>query len=65
MRTLHWARRTLNSQLASWTELQHDFVLYTKKVVMRGGCDYPDGLVELNPNMWKTFRKVSLLFDSC
>ena len=31
MRTRAWAMRTLNTQLASYTELKHDTVLYAKQ----------------------------------
>ena len=31
MRTRAWAMKTLNTQLASWTQLRHDTILYAKQ----------------------------------
>ena len=31
MRTRTWGMKTLNTQLASWTQLRHDTVLYAKQ----------------------------------
>src|SRR5262249_13343829 len=47
MRTREWAMKQTNTQLASWTQLRHDTVLYVKQsdtgVPM---CYYPAGFVE-------------------
>jgi len=44
-----WARRTLNTQLASWAELRHDTILYAKQSYTSGAiCVFPDAFVEPN-----------------
>ena len=42
MRTKPWAMKTTNTQLASWTQLKHDTVLYAKQSYFRIECDYPN-----------------------
>ena len=49
-RTEPWARRVLNTQLASWAELRHDTILYAKQSYTSGvTCDFPDVYVEPVP----------------
>jgi hypothetical protein len=47
MRTQYWAMKQTNTQLASWTQLRHDTVLYVKpsygSTIL---CYYPAGFVE-------------------
>jgi hypothetical protein len=61
MRTRSWAMKTLNTQLASWTELRHDTVLYAKQpytgLIL---CGYPDGYVEPRPGFWLKMREMAL-----
>jgi hypothetical protein len=61
MRTRAWAMRTLNTQLASWTELRHDTVLYAKQpytgLVL---CSYPDGFMEPRVSFWQRMRDMAL-----
>jgi hypothetical protein len=48
-----WARRILNTQLASWAELRHDTILYAKQSYTGGTtCSYPDALVEPSPDFF-------------
>jgi hypothetical protein len=50
MRTEAWGRRILNTQLASWAELRHDTILYTKQSYTGGvGCEFPDAYVDPYP----------------
>jgi hypothetical protein len=53
MRTRAWAMKTLNTQLASWTQLRHNTALYVKEsytpILL---CMYPDGYVEPLPAFW-------------
>src|SRR5262249_22526689 len=62
MRTRAWAHKTLNTQLASWTELRHDTVLYARQsstpLIL---CFYPAGFVEPRPEFW---RRMNLLASS-
>jgi hypothetical protein len=53
MRTKAWAMKGLNTQLASWTQLRHDTVLYVKPSHTTGvDCYYPAGFVEPVPAFW-------------
>ncbi len=53
MRTRAWAMKTLNTQLASWTQLRHDTVLYAKETVVGPFlCSYPAGFVEPRPEFY-------------
>jgi hypothetical protein len=60
MRTQAWAMRTLNSQLASYTELKHDTVLYAKQpytsIIL---CQYPAGFVEPVPLFWQRLKEMA------
>lgn len=61
MRTRSWAMKTLNAQLASWTELKHDTVLYAKQPYTAGIlCLYPAGYVEPRTNFWARMRQMAL-----
>ena len=45
--------KTLNTQLASWTQLRHDTILYTKPSFTDSGiCVYPTGYVEPRIEFW-------------
>jgi len=61
MRTPVWAMKTLNTQLASWTELRHDTVLYVKQpytgLVL---CSYPDGFIEPRVAFWQRMGDMAL-----
>jgi hypothetical protein len=61
MRTRAWAMKTVNTQLASWTQLRHNTVLYAKQsytaIVL---CAYPDGYVEPRPGFWSRMREMAL-----
>ena len=53
MRTRAWAMKTLETQLASWTELRHDTLLYVKQSYTASiVCGYPAGFVEPRPEFW-------------
>ncbi len=52
--TEQWARRLLNTQLASWAELRHDTLLYAKQSYTGvPACEFPDAYVEPAPAFWK------------
>jgi hypothetical protein len=60
MRTRAWAMRTLNTQLASYTELKHDTVLYAKQpYTALITCEYPAGFVEPVPEFWRAMRELA------
>ncbi len=54
MRTRAWAHKTVNTQLASWTQLRHDTVLYAAQpysgIIT---CEYPAGYVEPRVEFWQ------------
>lgn len=62
MRTRASAMKTLNTQLASWTQLRHDTILYVKQsYTAMLLCYYPAGFVEPRPAFWERFEKMALL----
>jgi hypothetical protein len=59
MRTPAWALKATTTQLASWTQLRHDTVLYAKPSYSAGDtCSYPAGFVEPVPHFWSRFEKM-------
>jgi hypothetical protein len=61
MRTRAWAMKTLNTQLASWTQLRHDTILYVKQSSSMGiTCCYPAGFVEPRLAFWDCFEKMAV-----
>ncbi|MCK5798606.1 MAG: DUF3160 domain-containing protein [Deltaproteobacteria bacterium] len=60
MRSRAWAEKGLNTQLASWSQLRHDTILYVKQGVTFGIlCDHPDLLVEPRPAFWATLQAMA------
>lgn len=60
MRTRAWAMKTLNTQLASWTQLRHDTILYAKPSYTGGGkCWFPAGYVEPRPVFWRSLEQMA------
>lgn len=60
IRTHAWAMKTLNTQLASWTQLRHDTILYVKQsATMSLTCFYPAGFVEPRPTFWERFQRMA------
>jgi hypothetical protein len=60
MRTRAWAMKDTNTQLASWTQLRHDTILYTKQSYgIMSACDYPSGYVDPRPVFWEKFTRMS------
>jgi hypothetical protein len=62
MRTAAWADKTLTTQAASWAELRHDTILYTKQS-MSGSitCEYPDAYVEPLPHFYARLGQIARL----
>ena len=61
MRTPAWSMKTLNTQLASWTELRHDTVLYVQQPYTGSIlCSYPDGFIEPRVNFWQRMADMAL-----
>ncbi len=55
MKTTAWHQEKLNTQLASWTQLRHDTILYVKQSYTGGGatCSYPHSYVEPYPELYR------------
>jgi hypothetical protein len=52
--------KTLNTQLASWTQLRHDTILYAKQSYTAGGlCVYPAGYVEPRIEFWRRLKQMA------
>lgn len=61
MRTAAWQRKQLQTQLASWSELRHNTVLYAKPpYTSHVMCEYPTGYVEPYPEL---YAQVKLFVD--
>ena len=61
-RTEPWARRILNTQLASWAELRHDTLLYAKQSYTTGSsCEFPDAYVEPYPDFFHAIARFAEL----
>jgi len=57
MRTQAWQLKQLQSQLASWSQLRHDTVLYTAQSYgSMSTCKYPDAYVEPYPEVYARIR---------
>jgi hypothetical protein len=53
MQTETWQRKLLQAQLASWSELRHNTVLYAKQSYgAKDTCEYPTGYIEPYPEMY-------------
>jgi hypothetical protein len=59
LRTKAWAMKSLNTQLASWTHLRRDTILYAKQSYTSGAdCFCPAGFVEPVPHVWARVEKM-------
>jgi hypothetical protein len=62
MQTEPWARRVINTQLASWAELRHDTLLYAKQSYTSFPlCDFPDAYVDPYPEAWAGIVRLAQL----
>jgi hypothetical protein len=62
-RTTAWKRRILNTQLASWTQLRHDTLLYAKQSFTPPlACEFPDGYVDPYPELWQRLSDIALAY---
>lgn len=65
MQTTAWWQKALNTQLGSWAELRHDFLLYAKQSYTGGlGCFYPSGYVEPQPEVFDRISTAAQLLES-
>ncbi len=60
MRTAAFWQQKMNTQLASWTELRHDNLLYAKQSYTGGSvCSYPYSFVEPFPEFYSALNEYS------
>ncbi len=60
MQTDAWWRQKMNTQLASWTELRHDNLLYAKQSYTGGPvCSYLCGYVEPFPELYQRLSELA------
>ncbi len=68
MSTVAWQQQKLNTQLASWTQLRHDNLLYAKQSYTHGGeCMFPHSYVEPYPDFYAqlaSFAREAGSFDA-
>jgi len=59
MQTAAWNQEKINTQLASWTELRHDNLLYAKQSYTGGYiCSFPYGYVEPIPEFYEAVAQL-------
>lgn len=59
LRTEAWKWKTVHTQLAGWTELRHDNLLYAKQSYTPPVlCDYPAGYVEPRPEFYGVMKRL-------
>ncbi|MEN8694530.1 MAG: DUF3160 domain-containing protein [Akkermansiaceae bacterium] len=64
-RTPAWKQRMMNTQLASWTHLRHDTLLYAEQSFTPPIlCDFPDGYVEPYPQFWQRLSEMALSYKA-
>ena len=62
-RTRAWKHRILNTQLASWTHLRHDTLLYAEQSFTPPLiCEFPTGYVDPYPDLWRRLSAMALQF---
>ncbi len=60
MRTGAWHQQKMNTQLAAWTQVRHDNLLYAKPSYTGGmGCSFPYSYVEPYPEFYKRLADYS------
>ncbi len=65
MQTAAWWQQKMNTQLASWTELRHDNILYVKQSYTGGfGCSYPYCYVEPVPELFSAMKLLATNFKT-
>jgi hypothetical protein len=56
-----WLYRSMNTQIASFTQLRHDTVLYAKQSYTLGTrCEYADGMVDPYPAFWIQMKVLAM-----
>ena len=62
MRTASWWQEKMNTQLASWSQLRHDNLLYAKQSYSGGiVCSFPESYVEPIPSFYRAVKSYAEL----
>jgi Protein of unknown function (DUF3160)/FlgD Ig-like domain len=57
MQTAAWWQEKMNTQLSSWAQLRHDFLLYAKESYTgSAGCSFPESYVEPIPQFYDAVK---------
>ena len=58
MQTAAWWQEKMNTQLSSWAQLRHDFLLYAKQSYSGGvlTCSFPESYVEPIPQFFDAIK---------
>ena len=57
MQTAAWWQEKMNTQLSSWAQLRHDFILYAKQSYSGGvTCSFPESYVEPIPQFFDAIK---------
>ena len=57
MQTAAWWQEKMNTQLSSWAQLRHDFILYAKQSYTAGSlCAFPESYVEPIPQFYDAIK---------
>lgn len=60
MQTAAWWQEKMNTQLASWSQLRHDNLLYAKQSYTGGTtCSYPESYVEPIPDFYRSVKNLA------
>ncbi len=58
MKTAAWHQEKINTQLASWSHLRHDNLLYAKQSYTGGtGCSFPYSYIEPYPEFYRRLKQ--------
>jgi len=64
MQTAAWWQKSMNTQLASWSQLRHDFILYAKQPYSSYYiCSFPYAYVEPIPELYKSLALMTKKFQ--
>ena len=66
MKTENWRLKQMQTQMASWSQLRHDTILYAKQSYTVGfSCVYPKGYVEPYPEVYRKIGKLAEAMAAC
>ena len=64
MQTAAWWQKTMNTQLAGWSQLRYNFLLYAKQPYTSSiVCSYPYGYIEPIPDFYNSIKQFWMKLD--